>query len=260
MDKPVLDLAGVHAHYGEFHALRGVDLTLWRGEVIALIGPSGSGKSTLLRTANLLVTPTHGRISFEGREIVRENGAGRSEVLLRDHQLNEYRTRVGIVFQHFNLFPHLSVMENLVLAPTLVLGLDRDTATARAMELLKTVGLAEKADAMPGDLSGGQKQRVAIARSLAMEPEVMLLDEITSALDPETVGEVIRTMKLIAERHVAMLVATHEMDFAREVADRIVFMDEGRIVESGPPAQILAEPQEPRTRLFLDRILRRATT
>jgi ABC-type polar amino acid transport system ATPase subunit len=245
--KPFLRLDGIHKSFGELVVLDGIDLTVDAGEVLVIIGPSGSGKSTLLRCVNLLEPIQAGRISLEGEEITRK-GADVSTI----------RQRVGIVFQQFNLFPHLKVIDNLTLAARRVKKAPRADAEARGLELLGRVGLAEKARQYPHQLSGGQQQRVAIARALMMEPHLMLFDEVTSALDPELVGEVLVVMRDLARSGMTMLVVTHEMQFAREVGDRVVFMDEGRVVEQGKPAEILDRPKEERTRRFLRRTLQLA--
>ncbi|MDX6398045.1 MAG: polar amino acid transport system ATP-binding protein [Gaiellaceae bacterium] len=243
----VVRLEGVHKSFGDNHVLRGIDLSVATGEVLTVIGPSGSGKSTLLRCVNLLEPLNGGRVFFEGEEISRK-GADVSAV----------RQRIGMVFQQFNLFPHLTVMDNLTLATRRVRHRPRAEAEERAKVLLDRVGLAEKAGQHPHQLSGGQQQRVAIPRALMMEPHVMLFDEVTSALDPELVGEVLIVMRDLAREGMTMLVVTHEMQFAREVGDRVVFMDEGRIVEEGVPAEVLDRPREERTRRFLRRSLQLA--
>lgn len=237
-------LEGIHKYFGELHVLRDIDLEIQPGAVLTVIGPSGSGKSTLLRTVNLLEEPTSGKVIFEDTELtdIRTN-------------LNKARTEIGIVFQSFNLFPHKTVLGNITLALRKVLRLDSDEATERAIEQLDHIGLRDKADAYPGRLSGGQQQRVAIARALAMRPKLMLFDEVTSALDPELVKEVLDTMKQLAREGMTMLVVTHEMGFARAVADRMYFFDEGQVVESGTPDQLFNNPQEERTKLFLSQIL-----
>ncbi|WKZ81740.1 MAG: amino acid ABC transporter ATP-binding protein [Acidimicrobiia bacterium] len=240
----LIRLDGIHKWFGDNHVLRGIDLEITPGEVVAVIGPSGSGKSTLLRTINMLEEPTEGRVYFE-------------EVELTDIRtdLNDIRTHMGMVFQQFNLFPHLTALSNVMLAPLKVLRLSKDAAEARAREQLEHVGLAEKADSYPSQLSGGQQQRVAIARSLAMLPRAMLFDEVTSALDPELVGEVLGVMKGLASEGMTMVVVTHEMGFAREVGTRLIFMDDGVIVEDGDPREIFANPTSDRTRAFLSEIL-----
>jgi ABC-type polar amino acid transport system ATPase subunit len=243
-DVPVVRLESVRKSFGDNLVLDGVDLTVALGEVLVIIGPSGSGKSTLLRCVNLLEPLDSGRIFFEGEEITAK-GAPVSRV----------RQRIGIVFQQFNLFPHLTAIDNLTLAARRIRKLPRQQAEARAHELLAQVGLEEKARQHPHQLSGGQQQRVAIARALMMEPHVMLFDEVTSALDPELVGEVLIVMRDLARDGMTMLVVTHEMQFAREVGDRVIFMDGGRIVEQGVPTEVLDRPQEERTRRFLRRTL-----
>jgi polar amino acid transport system ATP-binding protein len=240
-------LEGVHKRFGDNVVLDGIDLSVAQGEVLVVIGPSGSGKSTLLRCINLLEPIQAGRIFLEGDEITRK-GADVSAV----------RQRIGIVFQQFNLFPHLTAMDNLTLAARRIKKMSRRDAEARARELLVTVGLEEKADQYPHQLSGGQQQRVAIARALMMNPHVMLFDEVTSALDPELVGEVLIVMRDLAETGMTMLVVTHEMHFARDVGDRVVFMDGGRIVEEGVPRDVLDNPREERTQRFLRRSLQLA--
>jgi ABC-type polar amino acid transport system ATPase subunit len=241
---PAVELRDVRKSFGDNLVLDGINLGVSPGEVLVIVGPSGSGKSTLLRCVNLLEPLDSGRIFFEGVEITAKGADVRT-----------VRQRIGIVFQQFNLFPHLTVMDNLTLAARRIRKLPRRDAEARASELLHTVGLSEKAGQHPHQLSGGQQQRVAIARALMMAPHVMLFDEVTSALDPELVGEVLVVMRDLAQSGMTMLVVTHEMQFAREVGDRVVFMDEGRIVEQGRPADLLDRPQEERTRRFLRRSL-----
>ena len=229
---------------GEIKVLRGITETIEKGEKVVIIGPSGSGKSTFLRCLNLLEIPTSGEIWFEG-------------TLINDkkHDINKLRQKLGMVFQHFNLFPHLSIEENICLAPVKLKLQTKDEARENAQKLLRRIGLLDKANAYPSQLSGGQKQRVAIARALAMNPEVMLFDEPTSALDPEMVGEVLDVMKNLAETGMTMVVVTHEMGFAKEVGNRVVFMDEGKIVEQGSPADIFDNPQSPRLKDFLSKVL-----
>ena len=239
-----LRIEGVHKSFGDLEVLKGIDLALDVHEVVCLIGPSGSGKSTLLRCINLLEPIDAGRIVVEGDEIT---GAG--------VDVNRIRRRIGIVFQAFNLFPHMTVLDNVTLAPRKVLGLGRADATARADELLARFGLADKRDDYPDRLSGGQQQRVAIVRALAMQPDILLLDEITSALDPELVAEVLNVIRELAATGMTMLIATHEMGFAREIANRVCFLDGGQIVEVGPPDEIFRAPREERTRQFLQRII-----
>ena len=235
---------------GTVRALDGVSLTIGKGDVIVIIGPSGSGKSTFLRSLNLLETPTSGSVIVEGTDITKKKNAQGKRI-----DLDAHRRKMGMVFQHFNLFPHKTVLENLTISPILVKKADKAAAKAKAMELLGRVGLADRADAYPSQLSGGQKQRVAIVRALAMEPDVMLFDEPTSALDPEMVGEVLDVMKQLARDGMTMVVVTHEMGFAREVGNRVVFMDEGRIVEQGTPEEIFRRPQSARLQDFLSKVL-----
>ena len=240
----LVEIKNLHKSFGSNHVLRGIDFTVEQGEVVCVIGPSGSGKSTLLRCINLLEQPTSGRVVVGGVEVTDP-----------DVDIDGVRRRIGMVFQQFNLFPHLTVTENLTIAQRRVLGRGRREAERIAAENLERVGLTPKADAYPSQLSGGQQQRVAIARSLAMGPELMLFDEPTSALDPELVGDVLGVMRLLAQDGMTMIVVTHEMSFAREVADRVAFIDDGVILEEGPPERIFSEPTEPRTRQFLDRII-----
>ena len=240
---PIITMEKVRKRFGAFEALRGIDLDVAEGEVVCIIGPSGSGKSTLIRCINLLETYDEGRITVEEIEV----RAGKS--------LQAVRREVGMVFQSFNLFPHLTVLKNVMLAPMRVRRLSAADAETRARELLKRVGISEQAEKYPAQLSGGQQQRVAIARALAMEPKVLLFDEPTSALDPEMVGEVLDVMRSLARTGVTMIVVTHEMGFARQVGDRVLFMDGGLIVESGTPQQLFDHPQEERTRAFLKAIL-----
>ena len=235
---------------GTVRALNGVSLTIGKGDVIVIIGPSGSGKSTFLRSLNLLEPPTSGSVVVEGTDITKKKNAQGKRI-----DLDAHRRKMGMVFQHFNLFPHKTVLENLTISPILVKKTDKAAAKAKAMELLGRVGLADRADAYPSQLSGGQKQRVAIVRALAMEPDVMLFDEPTSALDPEMVGEVLDVMKQLARDGMTMVVVTHEMGFAREVGNRVVFMDEGRIVEQGTPEEIFRHPQSARLQDFLSKVL-----
>jgi polar amino acid transport system ATP-binding protein len=239
-----LRLEGIHKSFGANEVLRGIDLEVAEHEVVCLIGASGSGKSTLLRCVNLLEPLDAGRIWLAGEEITR-----------RGADVNAVRRRIGIVFQAFNLFPHMSVLRNVTLAPRDVLGLSRAEAEGRAAELLGRFGLADKRDEYPDRLSGGQQQRVAIVRALAMQPDLMLLDEVTSALDPELVAEVLNVIRELAEGGMTMLIATHEMSFARDIASRVCFLDAGLILEEGPPSEILARPRQPRTQQFLERII-----
>lgn len=245
---------GVDKSYGSTRVLRGVDLTVTSGEVVCLIGPSGSGKTTLLRTLNHLETIDAGEIQVGG-ELIGYRRVGRTLHELPQKELARQRRRIGMVFQHFNLFPHMTVLQNIVEAPIGIGGVARAEATQRARELLLRVGLAEKADAYPAALSGGQKQRVAIARALAMDPQVMLFDEPTSALDPELVGEVLAVMRDLAAGGMTMIVVTHEIGFARQVADRVVFMADGVVVEEGTPAEVIDAPRHERTREFLKAVL-----
>ena len=243
-DGSLVKLENVHKWFGNNHVLKGIDLSIQQGNVVTIVGPSGSGKSTLLRTINLLEEPTEGRVMFNGTEItdIRTN-------------VNKVRTEIGIVFQSYNLFPHKSAKENVKLALEKVLKLSDKEAEERAMEQLKHVGLADKAESYPGQLSGGQQQRVAIARALAMKPKLMLFDEVTSALDPELVKEVLDTMKALADEGMTMVVVTHEMGFAREVGTRLVFTDGGKIVEDGDPQELFRNPRDERFKAFLSHVL-----
>ena len=254
MPEAMVQLKGVHKRFGSLEVLKGVDLEVDKGEVVCILGPSGSGKSTLLRCVNLLEPPEEGEILIEGQDICKGPGSGTGE---QSWELDYVRQRVGIVFQQFNLFPHKTVLENVTLAPRRVLGKSQSESEEAARTLLERVGLADKLDQYPERLSGGQQQRVAIARALAMEPHVMLFDEVTSALDPELVKEVLDTMRELAEEGMTMLVVTHEMGFAKEVGDQVVFMDEGVIVEQGDPSQVLDHPREERTQRFLGLVLER---
>jgi polar amino acid transport system ATP-binding protein len=245
---PMIRLEGVEKRFGELRVLAGVDLEVTKGEVVCVIGPSGSGKSTLLRCINLLAPPEAGRIFLEGHEITHGDF---------DEGLDFVRRRVGMVFQQFNLFPHKNALENVTLAPSTVLDRSKGECRAHGEELLARVGMTEKVSEYPERLSGGQQQRVAIARALAMEPHVMLFDEVTSALDPELVKEVLDVMRELADEGMTMLVVTHEMGFARDVADRVVFMDEGVVIEHGRPADVLENPQQERTKQFLGLVLER---
>ena len=246
MNEPLVRIEALHKRFGDNHVLRGIDLEVTKGEVVCIIGPSGSGKSTLLRCVNMLEEPTSGKVVVGGVELTH-----------RDCDIDRARCITGMVFQQFNLFAHMSVMDNITIAPRKVLKRDRAAAEQKARMLLERVGLAEKADAYPAQLSGGQQQRVAIARALAMDPQVMLFDEATSALDPELVGDVLNVMRELAEEGMTMLVVTHEMGFARGVADRVVFMDGGHIVEQGHPEQVLGAPREERTQRFLSNVKER---
>ncbi|MDR0283561.1 MAG: amino acid ABC transporter ATP-binding protein [Propionibacteriaceae bacterium] len=241
---PPLQITGLHKHFGSLHVLKGIDLTVDKGEVVCVIGPSGSGKSTLLRSINLLEWPTAGKVLIEGIDIQDP-----------DVNLDKVRTRIGMVFQSFNLFPHMTVLRNVTVAQEKVLRRSPAEARKVALGMLERVGLSDKVDAHPSQLSGGQQQRVAIARSLSMNPDMMLFDEPTSALDPELVGEVLEVMRSLAADGMTMVVVTHEMGFAREVGTRVIFMDDGQIVEEGPPSEIIGNPQQPRTQLFLSKVL-----
>lgn len=252
--RPLLQLRGIEKRYGTNHVLRGVDLDVQAGEVVCLIGPSGSGKTTLLRCVNHLETPTAGKVVLDG-EMIGSYTRGDRLVPLPPRELAVQRTSIGMVFQHFNLFGHKTALQNVIEAPTQVGRKSKSEAVEVATGLLQRVGLADKADAYPRHLSGGQQQRVAIARALAMSPKVMLFDEPTSALDPEIVGEVLDVMRGLADTGMTMLVATHEMSFASDVADRVVFMAGGVIVEQGKPEQVLRNPTQERTKRFLARLL-----
>ena len=230
--------------FGEIKVLKGIDTEIKKGEVVVIIGPSGSGKSTFLRCLNLLEVPTGGHIYFDSTDITDPNV-----------NINVHRQKMGMVFQHFNLFPHMTVLKNMTISPIKVLGIPKEEAENRAMKLLERVGLADRANAYPSQLSGGQKQRVAIVRALCMQPEVMLFDEPTSALDPEMVGEVLEVMKQLAKEGMTMAVVTHEMGFAREVGTKVVFMDEGIIMEENTPNEFFANPQSPRLKEFLSKVL-----
>ena len=250
----MISAQGVFKRFGALEVLKGVSLEVAKGEVIAVIGPSGSGKSTFLRCLNHLETIDRGRVEIEGDALVSTDESGVCRYVA-EPEIRRICGRMGMVFQHFNLFPHLSVLDNIVEAPITVKGLAREAILPKAELLLAKVGLLDKRNVYPSHLSGGQKQRVAIARALAMEPDIMLFDEPTSALDPELTGEVLRTIRELAEEHMTMLVVTHEMAFAREVASRVVFMDGGEIVESRPARELFASPEHPRTRAFLENML-----
>ena len=254
MDMPtkLIEVKDLKKEYnnGAIKALDGVTVDICKGDVMVVIGPSGSGKSTFLRTLNLLEAPTGGSITFEGVEITKKKDASGKKI-----DVDLHRQKMGMVFQQFNLFPHMNVLKNMTHAPVKVKHQPEDQAKAKAMELLARVGLADRAEAYPNQLSGGQKQRVAIVRALAMEPDVMLFDEPTSALDPEMVGEVLDVMKQLAHDGMTMVVVTHEMGFAREVGSRVLFMDEGKLVEQGSPKEIFENPQSPRLKDFLSKVL-----
>lgn len=243
-DGSLVRLEGIHKWFGKNHVLKGIDLSIVPGSVVVVIGPSGSGKSTLLRTITLLEEPSEGKVWFDGQEV--------TDIRC---DINRVRTNIGIVFQSYNLFPHMTALGNITLALRKVLKMGEEEARRRAIEELRHVGLADKADSYPSQLSGGQQQRVAIARALAMRPKLMLFDEVTSALDPELVKEVLDTMRRLADEGMTMLVVTHEMGFAREVGTRLLFMDQGRILEDGDPKEIFASPRDARTRDFLSHVL-----
>lgn len=240
----MIKVENLHKSFGDLEVLKGIDATIKEQEVVCVIGPSGSGKSTFLRCLNLLEEVTSGKVIIDGENLTDPS-----------ININSIRSRVGMVFQHFNLFPHMTVLENITLGPLKVKGMSKKETTEKSHQLLEKVGLSEKADVYPDSLSGGQKQRVAIARALAMEPKVMLFDEPTSALDPELVGDVLEVMKELAKEGMTMVVVTHEMGFAKEVGDRVLFMDEGIIMEEGPPEQIFDNPQNSRTIAFLSKVL-----
>jgi polar amino acid transport system ATP-binding protein len=252
MAESMLRLEGLHKRFGELEVLRGIDLEIARGEVVCVLGPSGSGKSTLLRCINLLEPPEKGEIFLEGRDICKGPSAPAGEA---GYELDFVRQRVGIVFQQFNLFPHRTALQNVTMAQERVLGRSKEEARAKGTALLERVGLTEKLDEYPERLSGGQQQRVAIARALAMDPHVMLFDEVTSALDPELVKEVLDVLRKLAAEGMTMIVVTHELGFARDVGDKVVFMDEGAIVEQGHPSEVLDSPREERTKKFLGLVL-----
>lgn len=247
MSNPIISVTDLHKSFGKLHVLRGITESIHQGEVLVIIGPSGSGKSTFLRCLNLLEVPDSGTIWFNNVEIT-------DQKKWKKGGLDTHRQEMGMVFQHFNLFPHKTVLENIILSPMQVKKLDRKGAELRARELLEQVGLLDKLNAHPGQLSGGQKQRIAIVRALAMQPKVMLFDEPTSALDPEMVGEVLGVMKSLAGQGMTMAVVTHEMRFAREVASRVLFMDEGLIVEQGSPEELFTNPRHERTKEFLAKV------
>lgn len=241
----MIDVKGLKKTFGDNEVLKGIDEHIYKGEKVVVIGPSGSGKSTFLRCLNLMEIPTEGTILFEGGDITHAN----------DRDINLMRRKMGMVFQHFNLFPHMTLLRNMTLAPMKLLGKSKEDAEAKAMELLARVGLADRANAYPSQLSGGQKQRIAIVRALCMEPDVMLFDEPTSALDPEMVGEVLDVMKELAHEGMTMVVVTHEMGFAREVGNRVLFMADGKLVEEGTPEDIFEHPQSERLQDFLSKVL-----
>lgn len=240
----MIEVSNLTKEYGKLKVLRGISEKITENETVCVIGPSGSGKSTFLRCINLLETPTSGKVYIDGQQINQ-----------KDVNINKIREKLGMVFQNFNLFPHMTTLENITISPIRVNKMDKAQAEKEAMELLKMVGLQDKANVYPSSLSGGQKQRAAIARALAMKPEIMLFDEPTSALDPEMVGEVLQVMKDLTHRGMTMVIVTHEMGFAKEVADRVLFMDEGMIVEQGSPEEIFGNPQNERTKSFLSKVL-----
>jgi ABC-type polar amino acid transport system ATPase subunit len=240
----VIELRNVYKDFGKLEVLKGINFSIEKGQVVTLIGPSGSGKSTILRCINLLERPTKGQVLIEGQDITQPK-----------MDVQNIRKNIGMVFQHFNLFPHMTVMENMTYAPIRVNKLSKEEAQKKSMELLKLVGLTDKAESYPGKLSGGQKQRIAIARALAMEPKIMLFDEPTSALDPEMVKEVLEVIKELAHTGITMALVTHEMGFAREVSDRICFIDDGQILEDSPPEKFFGEPESERAKSFLEKVL-----
>ena len=255
-DNVIIRVSGLKKHYnkGAIKALDGVDIDIRKGDVVVVIGPSGSGKSTFLRSLNLMEEPTSGEIIFDGVDITKKKIRDQNGKLVK-LDIDKHRQKMGMVFQHFNLFPHMTVLDNMTLAPIQVKGMDKAAAEAKAMALLERVGLADRANAYPIQLSGGQKQRIAIVRALCMEPEVLLFDESTSALDPEMVGEVLEVMRDLARENMTMVVVTHEMGFAREVGERIIFMDGGKIMEENTPAEFFANPQCERLKTFLEKVL-----
>ena len=244
MENSKVQVTDLHKYYGKLEVLKGIDMTVQQGEVVSLIGPSGSGKSTFLRCLNRLEDPTDGRIIFAGEDLMDPKT-----------DIDMHRQKMGMVFQHFNLFPHMSILKNMTIAPMKLQKRGKDEAEGQAMKLLERVGLADRANAYPSQLSGGQKQRIAIVRALCMNPEVMLFDEPTSALDPEMVGEVLNVMRDLAKEHMTRVVVTHEMGFAREVSDRVIFMAEGKIVEEGTPEEIFTAPKTERLQSFLSKVL-----
>ena len=243
-NQELIKIVDLHKKFGDLHVLKGINEVIHKSEVVSIIGPSGSGKSTFIRCLNLLEKPSSGQIIFEGVDI---NGKGVN--------LDQHRQKIGMVFQHFNVFPHLTVLENITITPILVKKMDKALAQAKAIDLLKMVGLEDKKNEFPKKLSGGQKQRLAIVRALAMEPDVMLFDEPTSALDPEMVKEVLLVIKQLADQGMTCVIVTHEMGFAKQISDRVLFMDQGIIQESGSPQQIFDNPQNPRTKEFLSKVL-----
>ena len=250
----IIKVENLHKYFHSLHVLKGINLEVKKGEIVSVIGPSGSGKSTLLRCLNHLEVADKGSISFEGQFIAKADAMGKA-IYKSNREVLAICSNIGMVFQNFNLFPHMSVLENIIEAPVQVKGRAKAEVLEKAEELLKKVGLIEKKDAYPNQLSGGQKQRVAIARALAMEPEIMLFDEPTSALDPELIGEVLQVIKNLADERMTMIIVTHEMNFAREISDRIIFMDDGQIVVDGVPDDIFVNPDHPRIKTFLNKVL-----
>ncbi len=250
----IIKVENLHKSFHSLHVLKGINFKVEKGEIVSVIGPSGSGKSTLLRCLNHLEVADKGSISFEGQYIAKADSTGKA-VYKNNKEVLAICSNLGMVFQNFNLFPHKSVLENIIEAPIMVKGKSKEAAEKIAIELLNKVGLLEKKDAYPNQLSGGQKQRVAIARALAMEPDIMLFDEPTSALDPELIGEVLQVIKKLAEERMTMIIVTHEMNFAREISDRIIFMDDGQIVIDGVPDDIFVNPDHPRIKTFLAKVL-----
>lgn len=250
----IIKVENLHKSFHSLHVLKGINLNVNKGEIVSVIGPSGSGKSTLLRCLNHLEVADKGSISFEGNYIAKADSSGKA-VYKSNKEVLAICSNLGMVFQNFNLFPHKSVMQNIIEAPMMVKGKSREEAEIKAEGLLDKVGLLEKRDAYPNQLSGGQKQRVAIARALAMEPDIMLFDEPTSALDPELIGEVLQVIKKLAEERMTMIIVTHEMNFAREISDRVIFMDDGQIVVDGVPDDIFVNPEHPRIKTFLNKVL-----
>lgn len=249
MSEPIVKIRGLKKSFGDLEVLKGIDMDIEKRQIFALIGASGSGKSTLLRTINQLEEVTEGEIWFDGK-LVNQQLSHRQ----REHHLNHLRQNIGMVFQHFNLFPHLTAIENITLAPVLLRRSSKAEGIEQAKILLDKVGLSDRADSYPSRLSGGQKQRVAIARALAMRPKLMLFDEVTSALDPELVGEVNRVMKELAQEHMTMIIVTHDLRFAEDVSDHVVFMADGLVAEQGPPEQVFRQPKEARTKAFLQQV------
>lgn len=250
----IIKVENLHKYFHSLHVLKGISLEVSKGEIVSVIGPSGSGKSTLLRCLNHLEVADKGSISFEGQFIAKDDASGKA-IYKSNREVLAICSNLGMVFQNFNLFPHMSVLENIIEAPVMVKGKAKSEAVRIAEELLDKVGLLEKKDAYPNQLSGGQKQRVAIARALAMEPEIMLFDEPTSALDPELIGEVLQVIKKLADEKMTMIIVTHEMNFAREISDRIIFMDDGQVVVDGAPDDIFVNPDHPRIKTFLNKVL-----